>query len=96
MSIIGIVASFPSSEGHDPNHCDDFLGFTLEADDVALDTALQPHPDLPRFFGHYGISMEKAVQALNQRGKEQDVVYWERVVGGPVLWIPHHCAQVLG
>ncbi len=94
MPIISITASLPS-EGHDPSHCDDFLGLTLEADDITLDAALDPHPDLPRFFGYYGIAMEKVVQALNQRGKEQAVVYWERAMNGPVLWIPYDCAQVL-
>lgn len=91
MLRIAVTGLLPR-ETHDPSHCDDFLGLTLEADGPMVEAIFSAHPDLPRLLNHYAVAQTEALRVLDQAGREQAVIYWGYVVREHILWVPHTAA----
>lgn len=84
------------SNGHDPSHCDDFVGLSLEADGYQIALIRATHPKIPPASPSiYQVALKDAIAALTKAGKLQDITYWDVVVRDYILYIPHHCASVL-
>lgn len=85
-----------SSKGHDPSHCDDFVGLTLKVDGHSVAVVRATHPEIPPAPPNmHQVTLEDALATLTQAGKEQDIIYWGNVVRNYIIYIPHFCGQRL-
>lgn len=94
MQTIRITKALPDID-HPLSNRESLIGLELEADGRAVEELRKEHPHLPRIPNTYEVVLGDLLDALCRVGRDDAMIYWGRVAGVHLIYVPYDCAVVV-
>lgn len=93
MQTIRITKALPDID-HPLSNRESLIGLELEADGRAVQELRSTHPHLPGIPNTYEVVLGDLLDALFRIGRHEALIYWGRVAGVHLIYVPYDCAEM--
>lgn len=92
MRTIKVTRALPDTD-HQLSLRESLVGLEFEADGRAVEELRREHPHLPRIPNTYEVLLGDLLDALCRVGRDVAMIYWGRVAGIHLIYVPYDCAE---